>query len=41
MLTEHRIQVLRVVPLVSANILKGYVINTDIPAYDVLELYRQ
>lgn len=40
-LSEHHIQVTRLVPLVSANILKGYVITTDIPAYEVLELYRQ
>ncbi len=40
-LSEHQIQVTSLVPLVSANILKGYVITTDVPAYEVLESYRE
>lgn len=41
LLTEHHIELTRVVPLVSANILKGYAIATDVPAYQVFEPYRQ
>lgn len=41
LLTENEIQVTRLVPLVSANILKGYVITTDVPAYEVFAPYRQ
>jgi|SRR5690554_2207994 len=40
-LSEHQVQVTRLVPLVSANILKGYAITTDIPAYGKFEPYRQ
>lgn len=41
LLSENQIQVTNLVPLVSANILKGYVITTDVPAYEVFEPYRK
>ncbi len=40
-LSRRHIQVMRVVPLVSANILMGYAIFTDVPAYALLEPYRR
>lgn len=40
-LSENQVQVTRLVPLVSANILKGYAITTDSPAYELLAPYRQ
>lgn len=41
LLTENQIQITRVVPLVSANILMGYAVHTDVAAYDMLDPYRK
>lgn len=40
-LAKNEIEITRVTPLVSANMLMGYAIRTDVPAYEVLDAYRR